>query len=46
VRTARSRGYRWIDASLTSEDNPTTPALAARFGARLYKRFRVYRMVI
>ena len=41
-RRARSKGYQWIDASLTSEDNPRTPALAARFGAVEYKRLRVY----
>lgn len=46
IRRARARGYRWIDASLTSEDNPRTPALAARFGAKLYKRYRVYRREI
>ena len=46
VRNARARGYRWIDASLTSEDNPRTPALGARFGANIYKRYRVYRMNI
>jgi GNAT superfamily N-acetyltransferase len=46
VRRARERGYRWIDASLTSEDNPRTPALAQRFGAKLYKRYRVYRKEI
>ncbi len=43
---ARARGYQWIDASLTSTDNPTTPALGARFGAKIYKRYRVYRMEI
>lgn len=43
ARRARERGYRWIDGSLTSADNPRTPALAARFGAKLYKRYRVYR---
>jgi len=46
VRNARARGYRWIDASLTSDDNPRTPALGARFGAKIYKRYRVYRMDI
>jgi GNAT superfamily N-acetyltransferase len=46
VRRARARGYKWIDASLTSDDNPSTPALGARFGAQLYKRYRVYRMKI
>jgi GNAT superfamily N-acetyltransferase len=46
VRKARERGYRWIDGSLTSDDNPRTPALAERFGAKLYKRYRVYRKKI
>jgi hypothetical protein len=43
IQRARARGYRWIDASLTSADNPRTPALAERLGAKLYKRYRVYR---
>ncbi|HEX9012800.1 MAG TPA: GNAT family N-acetyltransferase [Anaerolineaceae bacterium] len=46
VRRARERGYRWIDGSLTSADNPRTPALADRLGAKLYKRIRVYRMEV
>jgi GNAT superfamily N-acetyltransferase len=46
IRRARARGYHWIDASLTSSDNPTTPALGDRFQAKLYKRYRVYRMNI
>ena len=41
-RRARSKGYQWIDASLTSDDNPRTPALAARMGAVEYKRLRVF----
>lgn len=39
---AREKGYDWIDLSLTSEDNPKTPMLAKRLGAKLYKRYRVY----
>lgn len=35
------RGYKWVDLSLTSEDNPRTPILAERFGARIYKRYRI-----
>ncbi|MGC9349227.1 MAG: hypothetical protein ACP5JG_13885 [Anaerolineae bacterium] len=35
-------GYRWMDMSLTGDDNPTTNLLAERFGARLDKRYRVY----
>jgi GNAT superfamily N-acetyltransferase len=46
ARRARARGYRWADLSLTSEDNPFTPALATRMGACLYKRYRVYRLPI
>jgi len=46
IRRARARGYRWIDASITSADNPRTPQLADRFGATLYKRYRAYRMKI
>jgi GNAT superfamily N-acetyltransferase len=41
---AAERGYRWVDLSLTSADNPNTPVLAERIGARLYKRYRVYRL--
>lgn len=43
---ARARGYKWIDASLTSLDNPRTPALAKRFGGEIYKRYRVYRKML
>jgi GNAT superfamily N-acetyltransferase len=46
VRQARKSGYRWIDGSLTSDDNPRTPALGDRFGAQIYKRYRVYRKAI
>ena len=46
VRCARARGYHWIDASLTSDDNPRTPALASRLGGVLYKRYRAYRLSI
>jgi GNAT superfamily N-acetyltransferase len=40
---AHARGFKWLDLSLTSEDNPNTPILAERMGAELYKRYRVYR---
>jgi GNAT superfamily N-acetyltransferase len=42
ARRARAKGYRWIDLSLTGEDNPYTPAIATRMGAEIYKRYRVY----
>ena len=40
--TAWRKGYEWVDLSLTGDDNPTTNRLAARFGARLDKRYRIY----
>jgi GNAT superfamily N-acetyltransferase len=46
ARRAKAKGYRWIDLSLTSEDNPNTPILAERMGATLYKRYRVYRLFL
>ena len=44
ARRARARGFKWIDLSLTSDDNPNTPVLAERMGARIYKRYRVYKL--
>lgn len=46
ARRARDKGYQWADLSLTGADNPTTPTLAQRMGARVYKRFRVYQRPI
>lgn len=46
AKRARAKGYRWLDLSLTSADNPRTPVLAERFGGRVYKRYRVYRLKI
>lgn len=43
ARRVLPRGYKWIDLSLTGADNPYTPTLAERLGARIYKRYRVYR---
>jgi GNAT superfamily N-acetyltransferase len=40
---ARIHGFQWADLSLTSDDNPKTPMLAEKLGARIYKRYRVYR---
>jgi GNAT superfamily N-acetyltransferase len=45
-RRVQGKGYEWVDLSLTSEDNPATPGLADRMGAKLYKRYRVYRKSI
>jgi GNAT superfamily N-acetyltransferase len=35
-------GYRWLDLSLTGEDNRQTNRLAAMVGAKVYKRYRTY----
>jgi len=45
-RRARRKGYRWMDFSLTQADNPNTIALAQRLGARIYKRYQVYRRAV
>jgi lysylphosphatidylglycerol synthetase-like protein (DUF2156 family) len=42
LKRAQAKGYTWVDLSLTSQDNPKTPALAERMGAKIYKRYRVY----
>ena len=46
ARRARAKGYKWADLSITSEDNPNTPLLARHLGAKIYKRWRVYRLGI
>jgi len=43
---AHERGFKWLDLSITSADNPNTPLLAERMGAKVYKRYRVYRCPI
>jgi hypothetical protein len=42
VRRGVAKGYEWFDLSITSADNPQTPLLATRLGAKLYKRWQVY----
>jgi GNAT superfamily N-acetyltransferase len=46
LKRAQAMGYKWIDLSLTSEDNPKTPMLAERLGGKLYKRYRVYKISV
>jgi GNAT superfamily N-acetyltransferase len=46
AQRAKAKGFKWLDLSLTSEDNPNTPVLAERMGAKLYKRYRAYRLMI
>ena len=46
AKRARAKGYQWADLSITSEDNPDTPQLAARLGAVEYKRWQVFERAI
>lgn len=41
-----SKGYTWIDASLTSADNPFTNKLAQKLGGAVYRRYRTYMLEI
>jgi GNAT superfamily N-acetyltransferase len=46
VKRARAKGYKWLDLSITSADNPQTPLIGEHMGAKVYKRWRVYRLPI
>lgn len=39
---AMEQGYKWIDMSITSADNPTSVLTAEKLGAEVYKRWQVY----
>lgn len=39
---AREKGYKWIDMSITSADNPTSVLTAEKIGAEIYKRWQIY----
>jgi hypothetical protein len=43
-RQVLRKGFRWVDMSLTGEDNPMTNKLATRVGAIVDKRYRVYEL--
>ncbi len=45
-RAVLRKGYTWLDLSLTAEDNPQTNKLAHRFGASVYRRYRLYRLAL
>jgi GNAT superfamily N-acetyltransferase len=44
AKRAKAKGYKWADLSITSAENPHTPVLATHMGAKIYKRWRVYRL--
>lgn len=46
LRAFVAKGYQWFDGSVTSEYNRMANLLARRWGAELYKQFRVYQWVI
>jgi len=43
---AKAKGYQWADLSITGAENPTSVILAEHLGARIYKRWQVYRLFI
>ena len=43
LRRARLKGYKWVDCSITSMDNPQTILIGEHMGAEIYKRWRIYR---
>jgi len=43
ARRSGSKGFEWIDLSVTGEDNPDTYQLAHHMGARIYKRYRIFK---
>jgi len=43
AKRAAAKGYQWADLSITGEDNEDTYPLATRMGAKIYKRYRIYR---
>ncbi len=46
ARRAIPKGYRWVDFSVTGEDNPDTWNIAHHAGARIYKRYRFYKKAL
>jgi GNAT superfamily N-acetyltransferase len=43
ARRAARRGYTWADLSVTGEENTDTWPLAHHMGAKIYKRYRMYK---
>ncbi|MCJ7733830.1 MAG: GNAT family N-acetyltransferase [Anaerolineales bacterium] len=43
---AVAQGYKWIDMSITSADNPTSVLTAEKIGAEIYKRWQIYHFPI
>ena len=43
ARRAAEKGYEWADLSLTGDENQDTWPLAHHMGAKIYKRYRLYK---
>ena len=43
LRRSTAKGYRWLDFSLTGDENPDTWDLAHHMGASIYKRYRYFK---
>ncbi len=46
LKAVFAKGYKWLDGSLTSEENLAVNYLAERLGAEQYKHYRIYQMQI
>jgi GNAT superfamily N-acetyltransferase len=44
IKAFYEKGYKWLDGSLSSENNPTINLIAQRLGAEQYKHYRLYQM--
>lgn len=43
AKRGMAKGYKWVDLSLTGDENPDTWPLAHHIGAKIYKRYRFYK---
>jgi GNAT superfamily N-acetyltransferase len=46
LRAVFDKGYKWLDGSLTAEQNLLVNLLAGRLGAERYKHYRVYQKTL
>ena len=46
AKRALAAGYQWADLSITGAENPNTVIMAEHLGAKIYKRWQVYRLRI
>jgi GNAT superfamily N-acetyltransferase len=46
AKRARAKGYTWADLSITGAENPNSVIMAEHMGAKIYKRWQVYRKYI